>query len=327
MTFKQIEEGIYAQDSIFDEIKDIDGIIFDCDGVLVDVSNSYDLAIQRTTNYVLKEIANIQKFDPITSKIIDGFKATGGFNDEVDLTYASIISLAAANSLNKNGNQFIFDVIDNADQTGIISVEKFLEGLKVNIYELKKKLDYPGRHQENLLYTIFDQIFYGPKLYSKLFNKKSEFSERGFIESDIVIVTQDLLCKLKSLFDDKIAIVTGRGIESIRYSLKGLLDEFKIKQSMFLEDESRELAKPNPEALIRSIKRLESSHCLFVGDSMEDFLMAQKATQMGNRTTFCGIIGTSKDPIRKLNLFQKKNVSIVLGSIDKIPKALNLVSK
>ena len=101
MTLQKIDDGIYTQDSITSEIADIDGIIFDCDGVLVDVSNSYDLAIQRTTAYVLKEIAGIPKSDPITSKIIDGFKATGGFNDEVDLTYAAILSLAAAKNLNK----------------------------------------------------------------------------------------------------------------------------------------------------------------------------------------------------------------------------------
>ena len=138
MTLKEKEEGIYIDDSL-NKINQIDSIVFDCDGVLVDVSNSYDLAIQRTTTYVLKEIANIQKFEPVTSKIIDGFKSTGGFNDEVDLTYASIISLAAANALNKNGSQFIFDVIKNADQSGIKSVEKYLDSLNADISELKKK--------------------------------------------------------------------------------------------------------------------------------------------------------------------------------------------
>lgn len=325
MTLKQIKEGIYAQDSIFDEIKDIDGIIFDCDGVLVDVSNSYDLAIQRTTNYVLKEIANIQKSDPITSKIIDGFKATGGFNDEVDLTYASIISLAAANSLDKNGNQFLDDVIDNADQTGIKSVEKFLEGLKVNIYELKTKLDYPGRHEENLLYTIFDQIFYGPELYLKLFKKNSNFTDDGLIENDIVLIKTELLDILKKKFDNKIAIVSGRGIESIRHTLKELLNEFNIENSVFLEDESRELAKPNPNSLIRTFKGIGVSHCLFVGDSMEDLIMAKKATEMGNKTTFCGIIGTSNFPDEKRKLFEEKNVTLIVNSIDLLPKVLNLV--
>ena len=140
MTLKKIDEGIYAQDSISSEIANIDGIIFDCDGVLVDVSNSYDLAIQRTTAYVLKEIADVPKFDPVTSKIIEGFKATGGFNDEVDLTYAAILSLAAANNLNKQSKQFIFKVIENADQTGIKSVEKFLEISNADITKIKKKI-------------------------------------------------------------------------------------------------------------------------------------------------------------------------------------------
>ena len=235
MTLQKIEEGIYVSDTILDEIKEIDSIVFDCDGVLVDISNSYDLAIQRTTHYVLKEIVNLQKSDPVTSKIIDGFKATGGFNDEVDLTYAAIISLAAANTLNKNGNQFIFDVIDNADQSGIKSVEKYLESLNVDLSELKKKLDYPGRHEENLLYTIFDQIFYGPEMYKKLFNKNSNFTDDGLIDNDIVLVKTELLDKLKKKFSDKVAIVSGRGFESIRYSLKELINEFNLDNSVFLE--------------------------------------------------------------------------------------------
>ncbi len=325
MTLQKIEEGIYCQDSILEEIKDIDSIVFDCDGVLVDISNSYDLAIQRTTHYVLKEIANLQKSDPITSKIIDGFKATGGFNDEVDLTYAAIISLAAANTLNKNGNQFIFDVIDNADQSGIKSVEKYLESLNVDLSELKKKLDYPGRHEENLLYTIFDQIFYGPEMYKKLFNKNSNFTDDGLIDNDIVLVKTELLDKLKKKFGDKVAIVSGRGFESIRYSLKELINEFNLDNSVFLEDESRELAKPNPNSLIRTFKGIGASHCLFVGDSMEDLIMARKATEMGNKTTFCGIIGTSKFPDEKKKLFEEQKATLILNSIDLLPKVLNLV--
>jgi phosphoglycolate phosphatase-like HAD superfamily hydrolase len=325
MTLKKVEDGIYAQESTAGEIQNIDGIIFDCDGVLIDVSNSYDLAIKRTTAYILKEIANISKFDPVTSKIIDAFKATGGFNDEVDLTYAAILSLAAANNLKKSGKQFVFEVIKNADETGIKSVEKFLDNSNADITILKKKLNYPDRHLKNPLYSIFDQIFYGPDLYFKLFKKNSNFTEPGLIENDIVLLKKELLDILKKKFGNKIAIVSGRGIESIRYSLKELLDKFDIKNSLFLEDESRELAKPSPTSLIRTFKGIGSSHCLYVGDSMEDFIMAQKATKMGNKITFCGIIGTSKYPEEKKKLFEEKNVKLILNSINLLPKALNLV--
>ena len=98
-----------------------------------------------------------------------------------------------------------------------------------------------------------------------------------------------------------------------------------MKNSKFLEDEPRELAKPNPQALVSSIKGLGSSGTMVVGDSIEDYLMAKKSDESGNNTIFCGIYGTSKEPDAKRRLFEKKNVEIILETIDLIPKALNLV--
>ncbi len=323
MTIAKKSEGIYIDDTI--SVNDFDSIIFDCDGVLIDVTNSYDKVIMKSTDLMLKQSTNNLDTIPVTPQIIDAFKKTGGFNDEVNLTYAAIISLTAAYKLNKDGNEFIFQVIENADQTGINSIDKYLDSLDVDISDIRKKLDYPGRHSDSPLYSIFDQLFYGPELYEKLFNKKSQFNEKGFIEYDNVIVTKELLDTLKKRFNDKIAIVTGRGINSIRYSLKELLEQFNVQNSVFLEDESRDLAKPNPEALLRSIRGLNTSHCLFVGDSMEDLIMAQKATEIGNKTTFCAIIGTSKEPTDKRKFFEKKGVTLILDSIQLLPKALNLV--
>ena len=52
--------------------------------------------------------------------------------------------------------------------------------------------------------------------------------------------------------------------------------------------------------------------------------MAQKATEMGHNTTFCGIIGTSKFPDDKKKLFEEQHAPLILNSIDLIPKVLNL---
>jgi HAD superfamily hydrolase (TIGR01548 family) len=304
-------------------INDIDGIIFDCDGVLVDVSRSYDLAIKQTTVLILKKFANIESI-PITTEIISGFKDTGGFNDEVDVTYASILSLVAASKLGTDPNQFILEVIKNADSTGIESVEKFLDTKNIDLSQIQKTLDYPGSRLTNPLYQIFDQIFYGPTLYEKIFSKKSQFSEAGLIENDLVLVTADLLSALKKKFGNEVAIVTGRGKESISYSLRELLNEFNVASSVFLEDEARELAKPNPKSLIMSIQKLRSKNCLYVGDSMEDLMMANKATKMGYKVTFCGIYGTSKNPHSKREFFEKNQAPLILESINYLPKALNL---
>ena len=321
MTLTEKSKGIYVDDS-FDPTK-FDSIIFDCDGVLVDITNSYDQTIVKTTKYVLETLAKINDSIQIDFKIIDGFKSTGGFNDEVDLTYAAILSIVAAKKLKKDQTEFINLVINNSDSTGIKSVETFIKN-QVDISEIIKQLSYPGSHKDNILYQIFDQLFYGPELYSKLFKNISKFSEPGLIENDIVIFNNDLADKLGNKFHNQISMVTGRGKESVKYSLKQLLDKFDLQNSMFLEDEPRELAKPNPQSLVNSITGMNSKSCLYVGDSMEDFIMAKKATILGNNTTFCGIIGTSKNPEEKLQLFEQNEAILVLDSINLLPKVLNL---
>ncbi len=326
MTLKKLDSGIFVDTTKIDKIKSLDGIIFDCDGVLIDVSNSYDLAIKKTTDFIVKKFAKIDESNVVNTQMIDGFKATGGFNDEVDVTYAMIMSVVAAKKLRKSFSEFIFDVINNSDQSGITSVEKYLDILKVDLSEIRKKLAYPGSRYTNMLSSIFDEIFYGTELYYQLYKKKPDFFDgKGLIENDIVLVKKQLIDLLKKKFGKKLAIVSGRGVISAGYSLKELFEEFDLKNSKFLEDEPRELAKPNPQPLILSIKGLGSTCTLVVGDSTEDYIMAKKSDEMGNKTIFCGIYGTSKDPETKRKLFEKKNVEIILETIDLIPKALNLV--
>ena len=137
MTLTQKSKGIYVDDS-FDPTK-FDSIIFDCDGVLVDITNSYDQTIVKTTKYVLETLAKINDSIQIDFKIIDGFKSTGGFNDEVDLTYAAILSIVAAKKLKKDQTEFINLVIDNSDSTGIKSVEIFIND-QTDISEIIEQL-------------------------------------------------------------------------------------------------------------------------------------------------------------------------------------------
>ena len=197
--------------------------------------------------------------------------------------------------------------------------------IDVDISDIKSRLGYPSADKNDLIHATFDQLFFGPELYEKIFQKKSNFSEKGFIENDKVIVSSELIETLKKKFDDKIAVVTGRGFNAISSSLKEVLNQFNVKSSVFLEDESRDLAKPNPQSLIRAMKGLDSKNCLYVGDSMEDIILTEKASELGFQATFCGIYGSSKLPEMKKNMFIKKNASFILESINSLPKALNLV--
>lgn len=307
----EIEKGIYLDKMILEKISKCDGIIFDCDGVLIDVTKSYELAINNTIQYMLKKM-NIDSIQ-IDSEIIHKFKSTGGFNNEVDLVYGIILAIVAANKMNHNKHEFILKVIENSDYTGVSSTETYLQKL-TDISDVIAMLNYHKPHTENTLYQTFDQIFYGPALYKKIYKKSSEFAEPGLIENDSLIINKKLLDEIKNKIS-KIGMVTGRGALSARHSLGILLDKFDLENSVFLEDEPKELAKPNPESLIRSIRGMNCEYGIYVGDSMEDLIMAKEANVI-----FCGII----DSKEKLKLFKNNDIQLAIESIHLLPKVLNL---
>jgi len=316
---------IFISDDISQKIQKFDSIIFDCDGVLVDIRNSYDHAINKTISAIMKELFNDEIGDIVTSKIHFGLKSVGGFNDEVAVVYAIVMTLAASKKSEIEFEKLIIDVINNANESGINSIDDYFKDQNIDLMEIKSKLDYENSRKVSYIHRIFNQLFYGPKLYQEIFNEKSQFNDEPLIDLDDIVLDNNLMSKLKNRFGTKISTVTGRGKFAFSYSMKNFLEKFDIESSVFLEDRPLELAKPNPESLIESISKINSKCCLYIGDSMEDLLMVQKCQERGYDVSFCGIYGSSDEPELKYELFQKNNASFILESIQELPKALNLV--
>jgi len=316
---------IFISDDISQKIQKFDSIIFDCDGVLVDIRNSYDHAINKTISAIMKELFNDEVGDIVTSKIHFGLKSVGGFNDEVAVVYAIVMTLAASKKSEIEFDKLIIDVINNANESGINSIDDYFKDQNIDLVEIKSKLDYENSRKVSYIHKIFNQLFYGPKLYEEIFNEKSQFYDEPLIDLDDVVLDDNLMLKLKNKFDVKISTVTGRGKFAFSYSMKNFLDDFDIENSVFLEDRPLNLAKPNPESLIESISGINSKCSLYIGDSMEDLLMVQKCQEQGYDVSFCGIYGSSDEPELKYELFQKNKASFILESIQELPKALNLV--
>ena len=316
---------IYISDDMIQKIQKFDSIIFDCDGVLVDIRNSYDYAINKTISAIMNELFDDKISDVVNSKILYGLKASGGFNDEVAVVYAVVMTLVASKISNLKFKKLIIDVINNANESGINSIDNYFINQNIDLKEIKLKLDYENSRKISYIHRIFNQLFYGPKLYEEIFKEKSQFSEKPLIDLDNIVLDDNLMSKLKTRFGNKISTVTGRGNFAFSYSMKNYLDNFDMKNSVFLEDRSLELAKPNPESLIESISGINSKCSLYIGDSMEDLMMVEKCKEHGYDVSFCGIYGSSDEPELKYELFQKNKASFILESIRELPKALNLV--
>ena len=187
---------IFISDDISQKIQKFDSIIFDCDGVLVDIRNSYDHAINKTISAIIKELFNDEIGDIVTSKIHFGLKSVGGFNDEVAVVYAIVMTLAASKKSEIEFEKLIIDVISNANESGINSIDDYFKDQNIDLMEIKSKLDYENSRKVSYIHKIFNQLFYGPKLYEEIFNEKSQFNDETLIDLDDIDLDNNLMSKL-----------------------------------------------------------------------------------------------------------------------------------
>ena len=178
---------IYISDDMIQKIQKFDSIIFDCDGVLVDIRNSYDYAINKTISAIMNELFNEKISDVVNSKILYGLKAAGGFNDEVAVVYAVVMTLVASKKSNLKFEKLIIDVIDNANESGINSIDNYFINQNIDLKEIKLKLDYENSRKISYIHRIFNQLFYGPKLYEEIYKEKSQFSQKPLIDLDNIV--------------------------------------------------------------------------------------------------------------------------------------------
>ncbi|MDE0089993.1 MAG: HAD family hydrolase [Thaumarchaeota archaeon] len=318
-------------DAIRDMTRDADCIVFDCDGVLVDVSGSYHRAIQQTVEYMTGRIASelaipdMPARHAVSRHTVERFKNTGLFNDETDVSCA--ITLAAVMPHLAGGCTYesaIDTAVRNSGPDGIASVIRHMrDGAEMS--RAVELLDHPSPDRGGLLCRVFDEKFYGSDIYSGRGGRPLLGNEIGHIRCDDVIVTDAVMEALSGRFGKSISMVTGRGLQAARYTLEPVMGWFDLGNSAFLEDEPREHAKPNPDRLDDCIRGMGCKRAIYVGDSAEDAAMARDAE---SDVAFCGITGTGVNPDERRRILERAAGTgipyFTLGSVLDIPKALNL---
>src|ERR687889_504715 len=123
-----------------------EAIIFDIDGVLIDVMDSYNQTIMKTIQHILKARFNITLTNFPIEELITKFRHTGGFNNDIDTTYSMILTILYCKIINKCNRSeiidFFFDLLEKLDDKGILSVENELDKL-MDIEDIKTILGYP----------------------------------------------------------------------------------------------------------------------------------------------------------------------------------------
>lgn len=223
----------------------IDGIIFDMDGVLIDVRKSCRLTVLNTVNYFSSFTKERRK---ATKSEVNAIKSIPGFNNDWD---ASVVLI---NLLKKGIDEKMF--------------WKFAKPLS----KKEKQTEKYKRIRE-----IWQTFYLGSDNFEKSEKKKAPFLNKNpYRFQEKLIVKKKTLVDLKKMFRN-FAIATSRPREEAIFALNqfGLSNFFEEQCLIALEDVTRE--KPDPEPLLKAKNTMSSRYPLYIGDTINDVIAAQKA--------------------------------------------------
>jgi phosphoglycolate phosphatase-like HAD superfamily hydrolase len=296
-------------------------------------------------------------------ELYNAFKITGGLNNDWDHTYALIMFILsqlpaenlvnlnqlAENSLNftspKDRLEFIAGKVkasiayqglhekltnfaSTLDETGVVKVDKLLLS-KVG-EPIKKTLKVWGEVGDSIISTIFEEMYAGAKLYSKLYGIKPYFikENKGMIESSKVIILNQTLDELERILGgSRFGIASGSPKGTAKYALKKIIERFPEEGQYWYDtitqDEKRfklkNLRKPNPYSLVKASEPFNPEKVLYIGDTIADYLTAENA---GKEFIFAGVYKTALNSEETKNSFQEKGSSIITPTVNEIPKIL-----
>jgi phosphoglycolate phosphatase-like HAD superfamily hydrolase len=333
-------------------INECEAVIFDIDGVLVDVRKSYNETIIKTVHLILKDSYNIEIANKFPfEKLISQLRNTGGFNNDIDTAYVIILIILHCILINKMDIEktlVIFDeIIEKLDDKGKDSVEKELEKMG-NMHTIINELSYPGNaddNDENVISTLFNEIFYGPVLFKRQFDREPRYYfEKPLISNDILIIKEGSIKKISQRFNGNLGLISGRSKVASYFTLGNLMEYFKEDACIFLEDEKREFSKPNPFSLHKVLDNLRLKSALYVGDSIADLLMVENFNgQVKNRRVFfCGVYGegvknnssnddnldikADENNLSKIKekILKSKKADLIIENVNDLPNILNI---
>jgi len=287
----------------------VDAVVLDVDGVLVDVADSYRRAIVESIETVYGR--SIRKAD------IQRFKDAGGFNNDWELTYAGALFVLA------KGEGFALSMAAYTDRIaaaggGVDAAEQVVrEELGGNAMERVRR-----EWDRERLRDVFQQRYLGADLYRGIedADPDPDLAGEGFIHDEPVIVAPETVDALTERFD--VGVVTGRPAAEAEIALERAGLDVPLEHRFTMDDWAA--GKPHPYALRTLAERFAADSVAFVGDTLDDVRTAVNAAEADPGREYHGIGvltgGLAGDDGRRK--YEAAGATAVLDSVNDLPAFL-----
>ena len=327
-------------------------IIFDMDGVLVDVSESYREAIRTTSRHFLRCAPGFDKLpDPLFSlEDLAEVKQSGGLNNDWETTYRVISLLLTRVDLpdpfqEEDPWRYRRQMMANSDVSNLAAF------LKSHPFPLRTLLQKSRRVENkfidrlssgdvgsgNIIKQIFQELYLGKELFEKTYAAPSKTGTgSGLIDQERLIIENGFLDMLAR--HHVLAIATGRPKAEAAYPLSRFKLEVFFQKVLTLDDCLEEekkrarqtgkwisLSKPHPfmldviaQAFAGKVKQI-----FYIGDMPDDMVAAKRAE---SAVTGIGFISPATDNQRLKNRLFEAGAEYVIEDIKELKSILPAVT-
>ena len=284
----------------------VDAVVLDIDGVLIDVADSYRRAIVESIEHVYGETI---EYDDIQL-----FKNAGGFNNDWELTDAAALYVLARREKPR---------LSIETYTGLIAASG--GGPTAAETAIADELDPAAREQilsewdRDRLRDVFQQLYLGSELYRELEGGEPDLDTEGFIHDEPVLLDRDTRTALQGW---PLGVITGRPAAEADIALERVGLPIPDEHRFTMDD--WEAGKPDPGALLRLADRFDAHRPVFVGDTLDDVRTVNNAAEADPSRTFrsVGVLTgglTGESGRRK---YREVGADIIIENINELPDLL-----
>jgi len=285
---------------------DVDAVVLDIDGVLVDVADSYRRAIVESVKRVCGRTIDRDE--------IQAFKDAGGFNNDWELTdAAALYVLAVREGLRMSLPEFTAAIAERGGG---------LEAAREVVADLPSVPQARVRHRwdRDRLRDVFQALYLGTELYREFEGGDPPLDAPGYIHDEPVIVERGTIADLTERFP--VGVLTGRPEAEAEIALDRAGLEVPADRRFTMDD--WEAGKPDPYALTTLAERFGAERVAFAGDTLDDVTTARNADAADPDRVYYGVGvltgGLTGEAGRRK--FSEVGADLVVGSVDELPDVL-----
>jgi phosphoglycolate phosphatase-like HAD superfamily hydrolase len=303
------------KDDVQRRLTDIDSIIFDFDGVLVDVSRSIMQVHGKTASGYFTRLGWKNTERMVVDTDVELFKLAGGFNNDWDLAYAwSLFYMFKRFVTGYNDGDSLCisepsfeDYISYIAESGggIDNAEDFIK----HFCSENEWLRIRNTSDKESVLRLFKETYTGDLCYEIYGFNNETVKGQGFIRSDVPILDSNLVPSGIAL-----GIATGRTAGEVNTGIR-LMGWENVFPSSHVVSEDDGFLKPDYRILELCASKIGSSAPLYIGDTPDDLLTCDRYNEAGGDLISCMVTTGLKNP-GITDIFMNQNADIIADNVN-----------